>query len=699
MPPKKSAQSSPTQGEPSGSAGLRPMSAFAAARMQSQAQAQPAPANPSEESDTSSSQEELEEKTDSSEDPDKEGLVPEVLNDGLGYESLSDTEDYEEWEQRNIDKPPTIQKIGIISNWRPSETNCREEDCMVYISLEHEETFSAIGQYDLVVKEGIISIYGATLQADGFRYRIFAPATHALPIIRAELDRAEIEVRHCKHTMRGLKHLAPSLWKRVWNHSLHNRRWSFGWINKVRDDRLRRPISPLTVHESWNVWDTIHVKPKTGRVPIIMVAGGKASGKSTLCRLLCNHYLKPPQLAESAEKSARKPNSLRTIFFLDLDAGTPEFVPPGLLSLVQIKEPIFGPAFTHPLTDLTESSRIIRAHSNFGFTSSTYYYHYLRAANNLFACYKDLRREFPGAPLIVNFPGAVKGMGGAMLEILEKDFDPTEILYLRKPEEKYLPDFKKQPIFLESQSYQVETRTDVQWKEMHYMSYFHQDGVVHGNVRWNALPMVDVRPWVVPYGPKSSDILGIAGQGHGFARDSLFTLTNCNHLAVVVIEGEKAFRPRENHASLRKPGPNDSRITDDALSFPKVKIARTTDTQLPFVFGSFGVFSGALSPQHSHCIGFVFVRGIDTENKCLHVLTPIPEYTIQRYTRRAEGERPKILLIIGEWYGMGWISHEKYYMAKHVMEKIRHSQERRRARTTAVDQQSTTDDIDTVNEE
>lgn len=66
-------------------------------------------------------------------------------------------------------------------------------------------------------------------------------------------------------------------------------------------------------------------------LPVVMVAGGKGVGKSTLSKLLVNTLL------------AQHP----AVAYLECDTGQPEYTPCGLVSLHILTAPVTGPAFTH----------------------------------------------------------------------------------------------------------------------------------------------------------------------------------------------------------------------------------------------------------------------------------------------------------------------------------------------------------------
>ncbi|XP_062603476.1 polynucleotide 5'-hydroxyl-kinase NOL9-like [Saccostrea cucullata] len=75
-------------------------------------------------------------------------------------------------------------------------------------------------------------------------------------------------------------------------------------------------------------WDEVL---SSDRAPIVMVVGGKNSGKSTLNRYLVNHTL----------------NKRSELCYLDCDIGQTEFTPPGCISLQVVNTPLLGPPFTH----------------------------------------------------------------------------------------------------------------------------------------------------------------------------------------------------------------------------------------------------------------------------------------------------------------------------------------------------------------
>lgn len=76
-----------------------------------------------------------------------------------------------------------------------------------------------MGQYDIWVKRGVVSLMGAKLHPSPNVYRVYAPATHSLPVIKcvSGVDGyAEVELTSCRNGIYRLKDLSP-LYQRVWN--------------------------------------------------------------------------------------------------------------------------------------------------------------------------------------------------------------------------------------------------------------------------------------------------------------------------------------------------------------------------------------------------------------------------------------------------------------------------------------------------
>jgi len=107
-----------------------------------------------------------------------------------------------------------------LSTWDPCHKNQSRLSCTedsMNIELQPGENLAIIGLYDILVKFGAVSIYGATLRASTRMYRVYAPASHALPVVECSpVGKAQIKIRVAKNDLRDLVRLSP-LFKRLWN--------------------------------------------------------------------------------------------------------------------------------------------------------------------------------------------------------------------------------------------------------------------------------------------------------------------------------------------------------------------------------------------------------------------------------------------------------------------------------------------------
>ena len=83
-----------------------------------------------------------------------------------------------------------------------------------------------MGQYDVWVRKGAISIAGAVLHASSRLHRVYAPSTHSLPSIHPVPNpygpqniATEITIHSCASGLRLLKNLSPKFGT-IWNHKL-----------------------------------------------------------------------------------------------------------------------------------------------------------------------------------------------------------------------------------------------------------------------------------------------------------------------------------------------------------------------------------------------------------------------------------------------------------------------------------------------
>jgi polynucleotide 5'-hydroxyl-kinase GRC3/NOL9 len=76
-----------------------------------------------------------------------------------------------------------------------------------------------LGQYEISVQKGQITILGSVLQASKAFYRVFAAASHALPVIRcpaSDIEDTIIRIQSFDNGLGSLNGLSP-LFGKLWN--------------------------------------------------------------------------------------------------------------------------------------------------------------------------------------------------------------------------------------------------------------------------------------------------------------------------------------------------------------------------------------------------------------------------------------------------------------------------------------------------
>lgn len=136
------------------------------------------------------------------------------------YESEPESED--ESEDSQLLKSVDLHSNYPLSTWQPTSSNVlKDKKGRLRIHMEPGESLAIIGHYDLWVVSGVVMLYGAVLRASKNSYRVFAPSTHALPIIecvrQANMSTA-VELSSCDSGIQSLAQLSP-LFGRIWNAS------------------------------------------------------------------------------------------------------------------------------------------------------------------------------------------------------------------------------------------------------------------------------------------------------------------------------------------------------------------------------------------------------------------------------------------------------------------------------------------------
>lgn len=140
--------------------------------------------------------------------------------------------------------------------------------------------------------------------------------------------------------------------------------------------------------------------PAPGQRSTVCVCGSKNTGKSSICRYLINCLL----------------NEQKTVYLLDIDCGQPEFTPAGMVSLVEVSEPLLEPPYLHRAT------RPIISHFVGDTSPASDIEHYRRSVLSLY----DKARQKEGI-IVVNTHGWVQGLG---FDVLKECLDNMSITHM-----------------------------------------------------------------------------------------------------------------------------------------------------------------------------------------------------------------------------------------------------------------------------
>ncbi|KYR00512.1 NUC156 family protein [Tieghemostelium lacteum] len=171
-------------------------------------------------------------------------------------------------------------------------------------------------------------------------------------------------------------------------------------------------IQPLQIPRFWIEYIDNEIlnnnnSSSNGNLKLITI-GNKDVGKSTFNRVLLNRLL----------------NRYPHVLYVELDTGQCEFTPSGLVSVDLIKEPLFGPTFTHM------KPKPLRQYFYGDITSKTNPEYYLNLCKQVLDCCDIILKQHPNIPVLVNSNGWLKGLGLMLISEIIKYLQPTIITQL-----------------------------------------------------------------------------------------------------------------------------------------------------------------------------------------------------------------------------------------------------------------------------
>lgn len=381
-----------------------------------------------------------------------------------------------------------------------------------------------------------------------------------------------------------------------------------------------------------------------------MLCGPKSSGKSTFGRILGNRLL------TGAGQQTRNRKTPLSVVVLDLDPGQPEYTPAGTVALVEVREPNLGPSFTHIAAGEQHVS-IIRCHSIASVSPASDPELYLECALDLYQRYQS---KCKGLPLIINTPGWVLGTGLDLLTELVSTIRPTEVIYMSEDGPKDTVEglqtaCKGAFTLLPSQQSEFTSRTAAHLRSMQSLAYFHTVRNPSNKLAWNPTPLSSSPPLTVSYRDKNRGVLGIVSYEYQPPADLLAETINGSVLCLVEAEDTKAFsRLTKESEGLLAAAPGPDKMDVDHSTADLDGIVSRTPEGIPYIPNS---DAQTLDPRYSQTLGMVLLRGIDTENGVLQILTPIPLERIE--AAKAAGHQ--LVLVHGKLDSPGWAYTEDLY--------------------------------------
>lgn len=371
--------------------------------------------------------------------------------------------------------------------------------------------------------------------------------------------------------------------------------------------------------------------PKYSDGLVALITGSKGVGKSTFAKTLANFC------------NDHDENKNGAVFWLDLDPGQPEFSPPGQLSLVLLRGPVIGPAYTHCFhnQDSKSDHRVLLAHNVGANSPKDDPEYYLAAAAELFARYNFSAKNgfWKSSALIINSPGWITRDGLDITKQLISMTTPTHVVYIHDRFPTQAGGHSTRNISIETLSETaaslnitfidlpsaippdtVQSRTALERRHMSSISYFHRIPRFEAGIQdpiWTAQPLCERTPWVVPY----SSILGILFTNGRPAPGFCFSAIDRSVLALVLLDDSVADALASSD-TIRQHGPE----------------------ELPYIPASSGGLLHQLNPSTSSCLGLVYLQGVNVQREELYLVTPLGAETRRFAMEKTRRGTPRCVL-------------------------------------------------------
>lgn len=360
--------------------------------------------------------------------------------------------------------------------------------------------------------------------------------------------------------------------------------------------KLEQKEQQVVLNDDWkeslaNFEEQLNVD-QTTRNQIVMVCGGKNSGKSTLIRHLINRQF-----------SVRPVNPNRKLFYLDLDPGQSEFTNSGQISLVEIDKPILFP--TH-VNVAKFKEQIVYSCSvcstNVEDLGALY-------SENLAYLWTKVQQFIKPTDLIfVNTMGFVRIIGFMMLVDAIKLIRPNHLIEIKFE----LPDQKLKKLY--DVNYSIELSAKNVFKTKGWLE-FDLDLL---RLRYAYLTLTN------QYGvfsTRNSKMKRINAQLVYLSLIDCLLERPLNYLQPHVIR----FKDVSVHLAVENQP--EERLILDILNCSWIQLCRIDEERCNMNANGFKIIK-TFGPNQ--CLGNAFIRNIDLKNKLFYLLTPERQTTIKQ---------------------------------------------------------------------
>lgn len=469
-------------------------------------------------------------------------------------------------------------------------------------------------------------MYGSILQASTATFRLYAPANSALPSIEALTSNAEFQLDSLGDGIQNLPYMGV---RDVWSSTgTGNFELSFQILgHSVEQDSkaLRRPKELNS-----DAWKTILsqfsspalTKSQSSSNPRIVVCGRRSSGVSTLARHLSNRLL--------TQQSSKGHVSL-----VDLDCAMPEFTPPGTISMLHMREPVFGPPFTHIVLSEQKAVRIFRMHFLGEIDSTDLSDWHLDRVNDLLALEESVRGLKDKTPVIIILPKWLEDIEQQTASLIWKMMQPTDIICMdTRHNSPHLQPWKTMAETTGCRIHQIPAQTfdrmpPLSEHALYMQSYFHMSEASRSHSYWIDNPILAQDPVVLTYGFKTPDIGGVLLLGGNVALEDTCDALEESTVAILLVRRQQQHREKEAPASLDKD--LDVDMDDTESTEGKGWRVSRTEEQIPRLLQSHGSHDAfPYSAKQSHCVGLGMVTELNVVERQIRLATPLQPHVLLR---------------------------------------------------------------------